>query len=249
MFNNIEGIVLREVKYGESDKILTIFSRNHGKIQAIAKGVRKPKSTLISSTQVFCYSNFVLFKGKSFYHINQGEVISSFYKLREDLMKLAYGTFIIELTEAAIMEEESNEKLFELLLKTLKVLNQQKENYLKLTLGFQIKFISFIGYRPNLSFCGACNRPPTDKMKFNYSMGGILCKQCNDIGSYAVDIDKDTLSLIKELLYCPLDKLDDIKATDEILLKAEKVLFGYVSSHLDKKYFKSLDFIKSIDIS
>ena len=73
-----EGIVLRYTNLGEADKILTILTRNNGKIKAIAKGCRKPKSSLLSSSEVFVFSEFVLYKGTNFYHISQAVTRETF---------------------------------------------------------------------------------------------------------------------------------------------------------------------------
>ena len=127
-----QGIVLRQTSFKDTDKILTIFCRENGKINAMAKGAKRTKSPIMGSTQMFCYSDFVLFKGRNFYHINQGEVLNSFYSLREDLFKLAYGSYILEIVEAGITEGESNETIFLLVLKTLKTLSLMEGDFLKL---------------------------------------------------------------------------------------------------------------------
>jgi len=247
MFINTEGIILRQTKYGESDKILTIFTKKNGKIQAIAKGARKPKSALIASAQVFCYSDFVFFKGKSFYHINNGEIISSFYALRENLSKLAYGTYIVELTEAGLNDEEPNEKLFQLLIKTLKILASIDDNFLKLVLAFKIKYISFIGYKPHLKDCIECGRSLGNRLKFSISHGGALCENCFSKDIYSEKIDIQTLRAMDKLLYSDLDELQNIEVEKDTLLKIEGVLIRYITSHIEKRNFKSLDFINTLN--
>lgn len=241
-----QGIVLRQVNFKEADKILTIFSRENGKIKAIAKGAKKTKSHLIGSTQVFCYSDFILYSGRSFYHVNNGEVINSFYSLRNDLYKLAYGTYILEIVEAAITEEESNEKVFLLLLKTLKILSIIEEDYTKLVQAFILKFMTFIGYKPHLRSCVVCNNSLMGKIKFNIAQGGALCSQCSGNDRHSEGIDLTTLQAMDKLLYAKLDQLDEVTLSSGTLLNIEKILSRYVLSHIDKKSFKSLDFIKSI---
>ncbi|MTI49418.1 DNA repair protein RecO [Sporosalibacterium faouarense] len=246
MHKKTQGIVLRQVKFKESDKILTIFSRENGKISAIAKGARKTKSPLMGSTQVFCYSDFVLYRGKSFYHVNQGEVLNSFYSLRNDLYKLAYGTYILEIVEAGITEEESNEKVFLLLLKTLNVLSVIEDDFLKLVLAFIIKFLSFMGYKPHLRRCVVCNNNLMGRIKFSISQGGVLCDKCKNSDLYALSLDLNTVKAMDNLLYAKLDNLDEVQIPESTLLNIEKILTKYLLAHIDKKTFKSLDFIKSI---
>ncbi|MGF7056338.1 DNA repair protein RecO [Brassicibacter mesophilus] len=247
MFVTTEGLVLRQTKYDESDKILTIFTKKNGKIQAIAKGARSPKSSLVASTQVFCYSNFLLYQGKNFYHINQGEVLNSYYGLREDLHKLAYATYMIELIDAGISEEESNEKLFEMLVKALKVLSDTKQGYKKLTLAFKLKYISFIGYRPHLGSCVLCGGQTNNNIKFSTTHGGIVCEKCLKNDLYGDTINRNTLLKLEELLYTPLNDINEVKLADDEINKIEKILMKYVFSRIEKRNFKSLEFIHALE--
>ncbi|MGE5677985.1 MAG: DNA repair protein RecO, partial [Pseudomonadota bacterium] len=82
-----EGIVLRHTNLGEADRILTILTRNNGKVKAIAKGCRKPKSSLLSSSEVFVFSELVMYKGSNFYHISQAMPRQTFYNIRKDLLR------------------------------------------------------------------------------------------------------------------------------------------------------------------
>ncbi|EOD01871.1 DNA repair protein RecO [Caldisalinibacter kiritimatiensis] len=247
MLANIQGIVLRQTKYKDSDKILTIFTRENGKIQAIAKGARKPRSSLIASTQVFCYSNFIMYKGKSMYNINQGEVINSFYSLREDLQKLGYATYLMELTDFALAEEEPNERLFGLLIKTLKLLSKLPKNYEKLIRAFEIKYISFIGYRPYIDRCVFCNDAPVGKLKFSITDGGVICEKCSHKVKFAENIDSSTLNAMRLLLYSELDKLDDLEIDKKTMQRIQEILIKYILEHIDKRNFRSLDFLRAIE--
>src|SRR5690554_1201034 len=104
MLITTEGFVLKNRKYRETDSILTIFTRKVGKINAIAKGARRPKSNLLAGIQPFCYSEFVLYKGRNLYTVSQCDSKEIFYPLREDLKKLSYASYLMELVEAVIVE-------------------------------------------------------------------------------------------------------------------------------------------------
>lgn len=246
MFINTEGIVLRQINFKESDKILTVFSRNNGKVQVIAKGARRPKSNLFSSAQIFTYGEFVLYKGKNFYHLNQGEVINSFYGIREDLAKLAYATYLIELIDAGVMEEEPNERLFQLLIKSLLTLIGMKENYLKLIVAFELKFITFIGYRPQLSRCVTCNTIISDKIRFSVKFGGVQCEDCFKKDIHSFDINKEILNDMNKLLFVRLENLSKLKIDMGNMIKIHKLMVKYILGHLGKSRFKTLEFIKLI---
>lgn len=246
MLHKVEGIVLRQVKFKESDKILTIFTRKNGKIQVIAKGARNPKNKLIACTQNFCHSEFILYKGKNLYRLNQGDIINSFYSIREDLVKLAYCTYISELTDIATVEEEQNEKLFGLLLKTLEVLTKTKDNYESLIRAFEIKYLSFIGYRPSLKACVNCRNEVLTNATFSVKYGGVLCKNCSNIDYKSLNVDNNVIITLKKLLYSKLDKLENISLDYNLNLKIEDLLLTYILTQNEKNEIKSLSFLNTI---
>ncbi len=124
MLLKTEGFVLKNRKYKETDSLLVLFTRKLGKINAIAKGVQRPKSSLMACVQPFCYSDFVLYKGRSLYTVSQCESKEVFYKIREDMKTFSYAAHAIELIEAVTNEGQTNNRLFNLLGKTLFILTQ-----------------------------------------------------------------------------------------------------------------------------
>lgn len=246
MFLETKGLVIRQTKYSESDKILTIFTKEKGKIQAIAKGARRPKSQLMGSTEVFCYSEFLLYSGKSLYNVNQGQIIEPFYALREDIYKLSYATFILELIDSSVPDEEPNDMLFELLIKTLKTLSEMKEDYNKLLLAFQIKYISFIGFRPQLNLCVSCGYDFQNNIKFDIIEGGTVCEKCFSNNSQQLNISKNIIDLMRKLLYIKLEEIDKLTIPKSAEKKIEEVLIKYITSHIEKKRFKSLEFLRTL---
>ncbi len=247
MLLETEGLVLRQTKYDEWDKILTIFTRNNGKVQAIAKGARRPKGSLVAGTQVFSYSDFLLYQGRNLYQVNQADIKESFFSLRDDLYKLAYATYIIELIDAGTVEEFANAKLFDLSIKTLRVLAKLNKDYKKLLVAFELKFISFIGYKPHTKSCVICNSELGNKVKISNEYGGAVCESCSSKGYYGYVISRDILRKIEELLYIQLDNIEDLVIPIKDIDIIEKLVSNYVMSHIEKKNFKSLDFLKSLD--
>lgn len=210
MLLKTEGLVLRQTKYDEWDKILTIFTRNNGKVQAIAKGARRPKGSLVAGTQVFSYSDLLLYKGRNLYQVNQADIIESFFSLRDDLFKLAYATHIIELIDAGSVEEVPNTKLFDLSIKALKVLSKLNKDYKKLLVAFELKYISFIGYRPHIRSCVVCNNELHNKIRFSIEHGGAICENCSSQGYYGYEVSKEIIKKLEELLYIHLDNIEDL---------------------------------------
>lgn len=242
-----EGIVLREVRFEETNKILTIFSRKYGKIAAMAKGALRPRNPLIASSQVFSYSDFTFYKGKSFYHVNQGDIIDSFYSIREDMNRLMYGAYLLELVDSSIIEELPNEKLFDLLIKGLQVLSTLDKDFLKFIVGFEIKYISFLGYRPYLNQCVLCGENIDNSIRFSIRHGGVICRKCFQSDSHSINMNISMLNYLQHLLYTPLDELNDIKIPKDVMVKLQEIMVKYILTSIEKRKFNSLKFIKMIE--
>lgn len=242
-----EGIVLKEVKFEDTNKILTIFSRKYGKIHAMSRGVLKPRSPLLASSQVFAYSDYTFFKGKSFYHVNQGDIIDAFYDIRENMNRLLYASYLLELVDSSIVEEEPNDRLFKLLVKGLSVLSNMDSDFLKFVISFEIKYISFIGYRPCLDKCVLCGNKINDNIRFSKRHGGVICKSCFGIESHSEHISIMMLKYLQILLFTSLDDLDNLKIPEDIMFKLQDLMVKYILTCLEKDKFRTLEFIKSIN--
>ena len=103
MQTRTEGIVIKELRFKETSKILTLYTKDYGKIHAMARGAYKPKSQLIANTQPFSYNEYYLFKGRNFYYINQADIIDSFYDIRENISRVMYGSYLLELIELSTL--------------------------------------------------------------------------------------------------------------------------------------------------
>jgi DNA repair protein RecO (recombination protein O) len=240
-----QGIVLKYTNLGEADKILTILTRNKGKIKAVAKGCRKPKSSLLASSEVFAFSEFVLYKGSSLYHITQAETRETFYNLRNDLLKLSYAVFFVEMADAVSEEELSSERLFLLLAKALYYLAEGEIPIGIIDLAYQLKLMDISGYRPSLQKCVHCGKSDLLVYKFDIEQGGVICDECKKFGKNVIRINPGTLETIRILLNTEISRLNTIKIDNTIFNEIDKLVKRFVETHLDK-HFKSLDFLNEI---
>jgi DNA repair protein RecO (recombination protein O) len=233
----IEGIVIKEINFGEADKIITIFSREKGKIQGCAKGARRPKSPLVSSTQLFSYNSYILFKGKNLYNINQGELIESFYNIRENLEKLYCSFYIIELISDVIEEGSPNEELLNLLLNTLYILSNTDKNILMVKTVFELRMLRILGFLPNVICCTKCNEE-FEEYLFNSNMGGIVCKEC--VKSYNMYnnkiISNSTLAAMRYILYCEDKKIFSFTTINQTLKELNSITNDFIKTHIGKEY-------------
>jgi DNA repair protein RecO (recombination protein O) len=118
---SVEALVLRARDYGEADKILTLYTKEQGKVSAIAKGARKPKSRLRGGVQLFSHSRIVLYRGPSLDTVTLAETVQAFAPLREDLTFLSYASYLVELLDCAVPEREPHEGIFHLAINCLEL--------------------------------------------------------------------------------------------------------------------------------
>ncbi|KXZ39691.1 DNA replication and repair protein RecO [Alkalithermobacter thermoalcaliphilus JW-YL-7 = DSM 7308] len=241
-----EGIVLKSTKFKESDAILTIFTRKLGKISAIAKGAKRPKSSMLSSTQVFSYSNFSLHKSTSMYKISQTYIKYSFYSLSKELLILSYASYICELVDKVTLENQTNNRLFDLLLKTLYLYSKQKYDIEYLTLVFEIKLLDYIGYRPEVSKCAYCGNNNLISATFSISEGGAICTECQNLGIKSIKLDKQNLKLMEYILSNDIIINSRAKVAKYRIKELRNIIQNYLNEHVDNFNLKSLNFLKSI---
>lgn len=240
-----QGIVLKYTNLGEADKLLTILTRSKGKIKAVAKGSRKPKSGLLASSEVFTFSEFVLYKGMNLYQVSQAEIRETFYNLRNDLLKLSYAVFFAELADTVSEEELASERLFLLLAKALYYLAEGEIPTGIVSLAYQLKLMDISGYRPNLNRCVHCGQTEVGHYMFDIELGGLLCSDCEKIGKTVQRIGPGTVEIIKILLNTEISRLNTLKIDHTIFNEIERLTKRFVETHLEKR-FKSLEFLDEI---
>lgn len=240
----IEGIVLSELRFKDTSKILNIYTKTMGKIPVMARGAYKANSKLMASTQVFSYNEYIFNKGKTFYYLNQGNTVKSFYKMRENIERFIYGSYILELVDKSSPEEEENEKLFLLLEKSLEILSELDKDYLKFIVAFQLKFVSFIGYRPHLQSCVLCNNLLHGDKRWSHTEGGFICKNCLSFDRGAIYINEESYRAILELIYIPFEEIEKVDVSLETLKSLQSLLENYILYNIDRKEFNSFKMIE-----
>ena len=240
-----KGIILKEVNVGEADKILTIFSKNKGKISGAAKGARRPKSRLIAGAQLFCYSEFVLFKGKDMYSISSCDVIEPFYEIRNDLIKLTYAAHINEIVMDNVQEEQPSSRVLQLFLNSLYMLAKTDKSPQLITRIFEIRLMAILGYAPSVMGCLKCSREDFKDLYFSFRHCGFLCKHCLEHDKYALKLSEGAARAINYIVYSKIKNIFNFEVSENILLELEKVSKRYMKDRLEKEYTK-LDFLKTL---
>lgn len=210
-----KGIVIREMRYLESSKILTVLTKYYGKISVMARGVLRPKSLNTNSASLFSLSEFELFKGRNIYYLNSSNVIDIFYGIRSDSKKFLYASYFAELVNETILPDDEANKIYEMLIKALEYLNNREDSLL-LVLAFQLKLISILGFRPELTSCLECGTKTSIDWRFSFGNGGIMCSDCFD--SFSEKISGEDILLLNKLLFSKFEDLSLMPELDSIRL-------------------------------
>jgi DNA repair protein RecO (recombination protein O) len=241
----VQGVVIKSINLGESDKIITLFCDKLGKIEVVVHGARKHKSKFMSSTQPFFYGEYLVFRGKSLYSLNESHAIDSFQSIIMDLDRLAYGSYFLELIDNLIEKENRNVTLFALLLKTLYVLSHSNIDLALLKLVVEFKAISISGYMPQVFTCIKCKEKVT-KGYFSITEGGIVCSNCK-AGGNIYNINEESLQFLQFLRNIKLEDLRDINYNKKNLDYIQQIIEKYIDYHIGKE-FKSLGLLNQIKV-
>lgn len=226
------GIVLKTQDYKENDKLLWIFTEEFGKISVIAKGARKSKNKNFSNTLPFCFGDYVLYKGRTLYTLNEGRIIDSFQDILNDYDTLIYGSYFNELIDIAIEEGESH-PIFIDLMKCFYLMRNKAIDLDLLARAFEVKVLKATGYGISLENCAICGNKinTTDYISFQF-YGGI-CSQCEK--QYGTKVSATTYNGLKFLSKVELEKVGrlnlDINTKEEI----GKILENFISLNYRKK--------------
>lgn len=230
---NTQAIVLANRPFGEADRIVTLFTLARGKVRAVAKGARRPRNRLAGLTQLFTHADLQLFAGKNMDTISQGQIINPFRVLREDLDRMAYGVYVLELFERATEGISEYQDYFVLLLTALE-LCQHGSGLSVARHGIEARLLSLMGYRPVLDRCVACGRPLEAATALRYSAddGGVLCDTCHGYKPDLVTVSRGTLAALDHLLRTDPRRLAQFKPDAQQLRELDELLTASLSQVL-----------------
>lgn len=230
-----EAIVLKRVNVGEADKILTLYTPNLGKLSAVARGVRRPKSKLGGHLELFTHTSLMLARGKNLDTISQAEIITGFMPLRDDLWRSGLAFYAVELVHQFTAEHVENYPIYRLLLDTLRWLCRTQDGELALRY-FELNLLTHLGYRPELHHCLDCSSPlePTTNY-FSAASGGVLCPQCRVKDSMARPISVNALKVMRFLQESDYQKASRLKLEAELSNDLEGLMRQYIRYLLERE--------------
>lgn len=240
-----EAIIIKKTKLGEADRILTLYTPDLGKIQAVAKGIRRPRSKLAGHLELLTHSMVSFARGRNLDTIIGSQTIDSFLPLKSDLSLTACALYITEVVNQFTPEHVEDRFLFRLLLDALHQLYQTPNRELLLR-HFEIHFLGQVGYRPQLKECVTCRKPlqPTINY-FSPGAGGILCPDCRLRQNLVYSISVDALKVLRWLQDSDFDTVSRLKMEPELSRELEMVNRNYIRYLLEREV-KSVAWLDSL---
>lgn len=236
-----EAILLSVRNFGEADKLVTFFSRDLGKVRAIAYGCRRPKSPLAGGMQVFSHLQLQVTAGNQLDTIKQSETKSSFKELRENLDYMAYASFLMEFVGEICPERHPELRIYEILLAAVKTFSKRNPRIVALAAAYQL--LECTGYQPVYFHCSLCHGKLGEDAFFSHGKGGAICSACAI--EEKINFSGAVRDLIRNLLSLNWQEPESFKINGAVLLQTEKLLLDYLTSFLERP-LKSLDFIRQL---
>lgn len=237
----MEGIVLSETNYSESSKILNVFTKEHGLIGIMSKGCRNMKSKLRGVSRKLLYGKFhIYYKKDGLSTLTAVDVLDSFSKLLTDLEKVSYASFLLELVNQVVRENDD-----------ISILDLLKDTLVKMEEGFspivltnilELKLLDYLGVRPSIDCCSVCGNNKGIVTVDSVS-GGYLCRDC--YRNEKIVSDK-TIKLLRMFYYVDIKSISKLEVRDSVILEINEFLDDYYDRYTGI-YLKSKNFIKQLN--
>jgi DNA repair protein RecO (recombination protein O) len=233
------------MEYGEADRILTIYTLEYGKVQAIAKGIRKLQSRKAGHLEPFSRVELMLAKGRNLDVISQAQAQNTYENLRSDLKLIAYAAYVVELLDRFTYEEGENRLLFNLLVDTLGRLDEGAPAQTAVHY-YEVQLMDLLGYKPQLQVCAACGEKikPEDQF-FSAKLGGVLCPDSLSADPGAWRVSLGALKYLRHLQRSSWKTLKNLVIPQEIEPELASLLERYLT-YLLEYGLRTPGFIKAV---
>jgi DNA repair protein RecO (recombination protein O) len=228
-----QGIVLRSIKLGEADKIVTIMTQGSGKVRAVAKGIRKTTSRFGARLEPFTHVNLMLYRGRGALDtVTQAEIIAPHSAIRQDLGRFAAGETMLEGVDKVAEEHEKNLRVVLLLLSGLRALDARPADPSATAESFMLKLLSLSGFHPSLTACTICGA--TDPQLFLAAQGGAVCASCAEPG--AGHVSRAALEHLSVLGLAELGHAGDLAPPEgRVRNESRAVLYGFAEYYFERR--------------
>lgn len=242
------GLVLREVAYRESDKILTVLLEGQGKATVKAQGCRRKNSPLAACSQLLVYSDMTLYDYQDRLSLKEAATQNEFRGVREDITKLALGSYFAEVCEAVAEEGVETPGLLSLILNSLYALDKLDKPEALVKAAFEMKLSCLIGYEPLLEGCAICGKAEAEEPQLNLSEGVLHCRACRRElaeDGISLPLDGPTLSALRYIVRGDPKRLFSFQLGQEALEALSGITESFLLTQLERG-FRTLDFYKGL---
>ncbi len=237
----VEGIILSEVNYSESSKILNILTKEYNLIAVISRGCRNIKSKLRGVSRKLIYAKFnIYYKENGLSTLISVDIIDSYKNILLNLSKISYATYILELTNQVIKQSDNN-NIFNILKSSLQKINDGFNEEI-ITSIVEIKYLDYLGVKPNIDNCSICGSTK-DIITLNSDVGGFLCKECLTNQYIVKEI---TIKLIRMFYYVDIDKITKLAIKKDNMKELNEFLQEYYEKYTGI-YLKSKKILEKIE--
>lgn len=240
------AIILKRRDFGEADRLLTILTPEHGKVDVIAKGARKATSTKTGHVELFTRADMLIHRGRDLGIATQVEMTEPFLALREDLQRGAYANYAGELLDRfTAAGDDDLHDVFHLLLRTLQDLCTDDDPRLVMRY-YEMRLLDLVGFRPELNQCVFTHEPiQPEEQFFSYSEGGVVSPEAAKHGTSLIPVSLLTLKLLRHMQRSPYTQVKSLKITPQLHQEVERLMLGYITFLLERR-LQSIDFIRRI---
>jgi DNA repair protein RecO (recombination protein O) len=235
MIISTEAIVLNSLDFRETSKIVTFFTKDHGKVKGILKGIRKDPKKFGSTADKFSINDIVYYwhRNSEIHLVSQCDVKAFFPGVRDDLKKTMAAGYMLELINVVMPLEEKNEDVYGLITNFLQSL-QETRNVNKLVHILQIKTLLFSGFQPHLDSCLKCEEKIQGRARFSLASGGLYCRSCQPKDAVFTDISQGAVASILHIEKGSWDQCLRLSLVESIQKELKYILNNFLVFHLEK---------------
>jgi DNA repair protein RecO (recombination protein O) len=241
-----DAIVLRRLDYGEADRILTLLTREHGKLSAIARGARKSQARA-GALDLFGRSRMMLAKGHNLDVVAQVERRGDARNISGDMHRTAYACLVAEVVDKVLEDRHPVDDVFDLVVETLDRLNAPARLPRADAAWFLMRILDLLGYQPQLVACAGCGGASLspNRVWFSPLLGGVLCQRCGAHDQAGSALSPTGLKVLRVMQAGDAALYDRLRLPPELLAEVERALEDLLEYHLDR-HLKSLDFLRGL---
>lgn len=246
MYFKTKALILREVRYKEADKMLTLFSDSRGKLSAKARGALRKGSRICAATQQLTYSELTVFENRGRLTVNEAEIIEPFSALREDIGKFALGCYFAECIDGFGVEDQSEPALLQLALNALFALSRDLYPAEQIKAAFELRLMCLAGYEPNLLCCTACGKETPEEPLLGIEDGTLCCRGCRKVsdGGFTL-LTAGALEASRYITGAPAKQFLNFSLDGADLKCLERTWEKYLLAHSERR-FQTLDYWEKV---